>query len=132
MNKFTVAARNVLLCALVTLPLAACGGGSDADSAAVASTSADTQTSSALVEQNVGMIDRSQTDGSASAASVASNTTTAAAPKTAAATPVRTSGSGASAGTVAKVTQPVKPITTTEGVATPDWTARPRTTCPRA
>jgi hypothetical protein len=127
MNQFTLAARNVLLCALVTLPLAACGGGSDGSAAAA--TSQDTST--ALVQQNVGLIDRSQTDGSASVASVASNTTSPA-PITAAATPTSTnasnttatgsSGSTASVGTVAKTT-PVTPVpvTTTDGVATLDW-----------
>jgi hypothetical protein len=112
MTQIARAARNILLCALVTIPLAACGGGSDGSSAAAA-TSEDTST--ALVQQNVGMIDRSQTDGSAGVASVASNTTSPA-PVTAATTPTSTS-----VGTVAKVTPPVIPVTTNDGVATLDW-----------
>ena len=150
MNQFAFAARNVLLCALVTIPLAACGGGSDGSSAAVAAT-----TTSEDVQENVGMIDRSPTDGSVSAASVASNTvapapitaattpataattpaTAATTPATAATTPVNTTASGtASSGsssgssgstttatTVAKTTPVPAPTPTTYGVATLDW-----------
>jgi len=115
MNQFAVAARNVFLCALVTLPLAACGGGSDGSGTAAASTtSAD---AAALVEQNVGVIDRSQTSPAPiTAATTPTNTN---APNTPA---TGSSGSTASAGTVAKVTNPVTaPVTTTDGVATLDW-----------
>src|SRR3569833_515786 len=115
MNQFAVAARNVFLCALVTLPLAACGGGSDGcGTAAASTTSAD---AAALVEQNVGVIDRSQTSPAPiTAATTPTNTN---APNTPA---TGSSGSTASAGTVAKVTNPVTaPVTTTDGVATLDW-----------
>ena len=112
MTQFTFAARaqirNLLLCALVTLPLAACGGGSDGSSSAAAA-SADTAT--ALVSPNAGVIDRaSGVDSTASVASVASNTTS-----TVATTP--TSGTNTSS-TVAKTTTPA---TTVNGVATLDW-----------
>jgi hypothetical protein len=116
MTQITFAARNLFLCALVTLPLAACGGGSDGSSSGAVAQE---------VAPNAGMIDRSASiEDTASAASVASNTTSTA-PSTAAATPVSTtsngttsSGSTASAGTVAKTTPPV---TTVNGVATLDW-----------
>jgi hypothetical protein len=105
--------RNALLCTIATLTLAACGGGSS-DSGSAATSSADTQTTSSLVAPNVGMIDRSQgSDGSESAASVATI-----ASNTAASTPVST-GSGASVATGTKVTTPIKTI---NGVATLDWT----------
>ena len=123
MTQITFAARNLFLCALVTLALAACGGGSDGgNSAAVAQE----------VAPNAGMIDRSASiEDTASAASVASNTTSpapstaATTPGTATTTPVSTSSNGTtssgstpSAGTVAKTTPPV---TTVNGVATLDW-----------
>jgi len=116
MTQITFVARNLFLCALVTLPLAACGGGSDGSSSGAVAQE---------VAPNAGMIDRSASiEDTASAASVASNTTSTA-PSTAAATPVSTtsngttsSGSTASAGTVAKTTPPV---TTVNGVATLDW-----------
>jgi hypothetical protein len=116
MTQFTFAARNLFLSALVSLPLAACGGGSDgSSSAAVAQEAA----------PNAGMIDRSAgLEDTASAASVASNTTSTA-PSTAATTPVSTGsngstsgGSSTSAGTVAKNPPPVA---TVDGVATLDW-----------
>jgi hypothetical protein len=114
MTQFTLAARNLFLCALVTVPLAACGGGSDGSSSAAVAQ---------VVAPNAGMIDRSAgIDATASAASVASNTT-ATAPSTAATTPASgaattSSGSTPSAGTIAKTTPPVK---TVDGVATLDW-----------
>ena len=120
--------RNTLLCTIATLTLAACGGGSSGSSGAAAASSADTDTATAVVAPNVGMIDRSQgVDGSESAASVAtvaSNTTSAStAPATAATTPASGagssgSGSGVSVGTGTKVTTPIK---TVNGVATLDW-----------
>jgi hypothetical protein len=125
MNKFAVAARNVLLCALVTIPLAACGGSNG--STAATSTTANTDPATAQVQTNVGMINRSPTDGSANVASVASNTTsTATAPITTAASAPSSgssssTGSTTAAGTVAKVTVPVTPVSTTDGVATLDW-----------
>jgi len=110
MTQFTVAARNLFLCALVSLPLAACGGGSDGSSSAAA-TSADTDTAPALVSPSVGVIDRSSgVDSTPSTASVASNTTSTA-------TTAPASGTNTSS-TVAKTTTPV---TTVNGVATLDW-----------
>jgi len=121
MTQITFAARNLFLCALVTLPLAACGGASDGSSSGAVAQE---------VAPNAGMIDRSASiEDTASAASVASNTTApstaATTPSAAATTPVSTtsngttsSGSTASAGTVAKTTPPV---TTVNGVATLDW-----------
>jgi hypothetical protein len=91
MTQFTLAARNLFLCALVTVPLAACGGGSDGSSSAAVAQ---------VVAPNAGLIDRSAgIDATASAASVASNTT-------------------ATAPTTAATTTPVK---TVDGVATLDW-----------
>jgi len=123
MTQFSLATssssiRNALFGTLATLALAACGGGSSGSSSTVAS--ADTDTATALVGPNVGMIDRSQgsdtSESAASVATIASNTagTTTA---TAGTTPVST-GSGASVGTVTKVSTPIKTI---NGVATLDW-----------
>jgi hypothetical protein len=100
------AARNLLLCTLVTIPLAACGGGSSGSSTATA-TSADT--AAAPAEQNVGVIDRSP--GASSTAAVAPSTA-AVAPSTATTTPT-------SDGTIAKT--PTPPVTSINGVATLDW-----------
>jgi hypothetical protein len=66
--------RNLFLLALVTLPLAACGGGSGSSG-----------TAAAQVAPNTGLIDR--TTGVNTAASVAPATSTATAPTTVAATP---------------------------------------------
>ena len=123
MTQFALATsssiRNALFGTLATMALAACGGGSSGSSSTAAA-SADTDTATALVAPNVGMIDRSQgSDSSESAASVAtvSSNTAATTPATAATTPIST-GSGASVGTVTKVTTPIK---TVNGVATLDW-----------
>jgi hypothetical protein len=106
MTQIAFAARNLLLCALVTLPLAACGGGSDGSSSAAA----------ALVSPNAGVIDRTtDVDNTASVASVASNTTSTA-PATAATTPA--SATTTASGTVTKTAAPVK---TVNGIATLDW-----------
>jgi hypothetical protein len=110
MTQIALAARNLFLCALVTLPLAACGGGSDGSSSAAA-TSADTDTAAALVSPSVGVIDRSSgAESTPSTASVASNPTSTV--TTATTTPA--SGTNTSS-TVAKTT------TTVNGVATLDW-----------
>ena len=125
MTQFALAAqiRNVLLCTLATLTLAACGGGADSSSTA-AETASDT--ASSPVQPNVGMIDRSQgIDDSGSTSSGAGGST--AAPITAGATPPASgsgssssSGGGTTVATGSKATTPVKPITT-NGVATLDW-----------
>jgi hypothetical protein len=98
MNQLVRAARSALLCAVVTIPLAACGGGSEGSSTAAA-TAADTE--AALVDQNVGVIDRSPVASSAAPP----------APSTAATTPP--------SDTIAKTTAP--PVTSVNGVATLDW-----------
>jgi hypothetical protein len=106
--------RNVLLCTLATMTLAACGGeSSDAGSTAAVS-SADT---ASLVAPNVGMIDRSQDAGGGSA-SVATAATTPASGTGSSST--ASTGSTASSGTGTKVTTPVQ-VATTNGVATLDW-----------
>jgi len=107
--------RNVLLCTLATLTLAACGGGADSSGTAATSSESDATT----VQSNVGMIDRSQgideTQGTSSAATVGSTT----APNTAATTPASDAGTTTVvAGN--KAIAPVK-IVTTNGVATLDW-----------
>jgi hypothetical protein len=92
--------RNLLLLALVTLPLAACGDGS-----------AGSSTAAAAVAPNTGLIDRTPGGGAASVAPVASNTTSTA-PTTVAEKPPVTA------------TPPVTaapPVTTVNGVATLDW-----------
>ena len=106
--------RNVLLCTLTTLTLAACGGGADSSGTAATASESDATT----VQSNVGMIDRSQgidaTQGTSSAATVASTT----APNTA--TPPAADSSTTTVPTSTKATTPVK-IVTTNGVATLDW-----------
>jgi hypothetical protein len=116
MTQFALATsssiRNALFGTLATMALAACGGGSSGSSSTAAA-SADTDMTTALVAPNVGMIDRSQgSDSSESAAPVATVSSNTA---TAATTPAST---GASVGTVTKVTTPIK---TVNGVATLDW-----------
>jgi hypothetical protein len=143
MTQFVLAARaqirNVVLCTLATLTLAACGGEAGSSSAAAASTASDSATS--VASTSAGMIDRSQgIDATANTAAVAdtgaaSNTGAAsAAAVVASSTPPRvttttantntTPASGATSGTTttvtSKVTTPVK-TTTTNGVATLDW-----------
>ena len=111
MTQFALATsssiRNALFGTLATMALAACGGGSSGSSSTVAS--ADTDTATALVGPNVGMIDRSQgsdsSESAASVATVASDTT---------------SASGTSSTAPATVTK-VTPIQTVNGVATLDW-----------
>jgi hypothetical protein len=114
MTQFTLAARsqirNLLLCSLVSLPLAACGGGADGSSS-VAAASTDTDTVTALVSPSVGVIDRSSgVDSTASVASVASNTTSSG---------TTTPASGTN--TSSTVTKTTTPVTTVNGVATLDW-----------
>jgi hypothetical protein len=115
MTQFALATsssiRNALFGTLATMALAACGGGSSGSSSTAAA-SADTETASALVAPNVGMIDRSQGSDSGSAASVATVSSNTA---TAATTPA---SNGASVGTVTKISTPIK---TVNGVATLDW-----------
>ena len=87
--------RNLLLLALVTLPLAACGDGS-----------AGSSTAAAAVSPNTGLINRTPgVDSAASVAPVGSNTTSTA-PITVAENPPVTAA---------------PPVTTVNGVATLDW-----------
>ncbi|MBS0422721.1 MAG: fibronectin type III domain-containing protein [Proteobacteria bacterium] len=97
--------RNVLLCSLATLTLAACGGESGSGSSAAGTSSHPT---TAVVQSNTGIINRSP-----GTATVASTTP----PKTATTTPPSGSGTAVSGGTK---TTPVKPVPTS-GVATLDW-----------
>ena len=105
--------RSVVLCALVTFGLAACG----ADEGSSASTTA-AANSGSLVSPSVGLIDRSSgvTGGTGQGTATASGGTTAASGTTnpSSSTPV------ASTKPVTTTPQP-KPIST--GVATLDWTA---------
>jgi len=118
--------RNVLLCTLTTLTLAACGGESGSSSAAA--TSAESDTATALVPPNAGTIDRSQgidaTGNTSSGATPSPGGTVASttAPITAATKPASGSGTTGTTttGTGSKSTPPVKPITI-NGVATLDW-----------
>jgi hypothetical protein len=105
MTQLTRTARNLFLCALVTIPLAACGDGSG-DSSAAAATSADTL--APIAQTNVGIINRGS-----GAPAAAAPTTAAAAPTTAAATPP------APATGSTKTTAP--PVASINGVATLDW-----------
>ncbi len=112
MKQFGLAARDVFLGALVTIPLAACGVGSDGSSSGAATAGTE------VVASNGGAIDRSaSTADTSSAASVAANTT----PTTVTATPdstTNTSSTSAPSGTITKVTPPVAAL---NGVATLDW-----------
>lgn len=105
MTQFALAARsqirNVLLCTLATLTLAACGSESDSGSAAVGAASG-SDSSSALVSTSVGMIDRSQG---------AETTASTSAPAT----------SVPATSTVATNDKATTPIQTINGVATLDW-----------
>jgi hypothetical protein len=120
MTQFARAAqiRNVLLCTLATLTLAACGGESGSSSAEASASDA------VPVQPNVGMIDRSQGINETESTSAVASTS---APSTAATTPTSGSGSSGSSGagtttvaTGSKATTPVK-VATTNGVATLDW-----------
>ena len=116
MSQFALAAqiRNVLLCSLATLSLAACGG--EAGSGSAAASSADPVT--AVVQSNTGMIDRSQgIDGTSSTTTSTTTVASTTPPSTAATTPPSgsgssTGGSGTTGGTGTK---------TVNGVATLDW-----------
>ena len=118
MTQFTLAAtsqiRNVLLCTLATLTLAACGGESGSSSAAA---TADTDTTSAAGETNVGMIDRSAgidaNDGTSAAATVVSNTISN--------TVTTTVTSGSSASGMSSSGSGTTPVRTINGVAILDW-----------
>jgi hypothetical protein len=135
--------RNVVLCTLATLTLAACGGEDGSSSAAAASTASDAAASQA--SPSVGMIDRSQgidttastatvanTGGASSAATVAAvasstpsgvtTTTPVSGTTVGTTTPVSgtTSGTTTTVASSNKTTTPVK-TTTTNGVATLDW-----------
>jgi hypothetical protein len=124
--------RNVLLCALATLALAACGAEGGSSSAAAVSTTDSNDSVASLVQPNVGMIDRSEgIDDAASAhAGVITATATASASTGSTSTggasgsvPVvstTTPASGTTVGSTAKVTTPVQTAST--GVATLDWT----------
>jgi hypothetical protein len=117
MTQLAVAARsqirNVVLCTLAALTLAACGSESGSSSAAATSSASDTTAS--LVSPNAGAIDRSRSSDTTN--------TAAAVPITAAASsPASTSGSTATTkSTAPAVASTVPAQTTTTGVATLDW-----------
>jgi len=127
MTQLALAAqiRNVLLCTLATLTLAACGGESGSSSAAATSAESDTATA----QPSVGMIDRSQGINETESASSAATVTSTTAPKAAATTPVSGSGTTTGTGTTgtttvatsSKATTPPVKVVTTNGVATLDW-----------
>lgn len=138
MTQFALAAhsqiRNVLLCTLATLTLAACGGESGASSAAAPSEAAEPSTAQVAS----GMIDRSQdadtaqstfgnvaataaTGSSTTSATSASTTSTASSGTTSSSGAGSTAGTTAGSGTVASTNQSTPPVTTTDGVATLDW-----------
>jgi hypothetical protein len=114
--------RNVVLCALATLTLAACGSEDGSSGSAATSAAAGGSVSVAsLVSPNAGTIDRS----SPVTAPTSAGTTTAGTPSTAAA-----SSSGSTTTTTPATTTPaagttvastVTKTTTTTGVATLDW-----------
>jgi hypothetical protein len=93
--------RNLLLLALVTLPLAACGDGS-----------AGSSTAAAAVSPNTGLIARSPGAGSAASVAPVASGTTSTAPITVAENPPVT---------VAPPVKTAPPVTTVNGVATLDW-----------
>jgi hypothetical protein len=133
MTQFALAARaqirNIVLCTLATLTLAACGGGEDgSSSAAAASTASDATASDSTaspVSPNVGMIDRSQgVDATATTAAVA-NTGAASTGATAVTVASSTSSSSgtSSSGTVSsaaapKTTTPASGTTSGTGTTT--------------
>ena len=118
MTQFTLAAtsqiRNVLLCTLATLTLAACGGGSGSSSAAA---TAGTDTTSSAGQTNVVTIDRSAgidaNDGTSAAATVVSNTISN--------TVTTTVTSGSSASGMSSSGSGTTPVRTINGVAILDW-----------
>jgi hypothetical protein len=125
MTHFAFAAhshiRNVVLCALATLTLAACGGedGSSGSAATSAATGSDSVAS--LVSPNTGVIDRStEVAAPGSAGTAASGPQTAATtPSTPSSSSTTTPASGST--TVGSTTKGTTPVKTTTGVATLDW-----------
>jgi len=119
MTQFALAARaqirNIVLCTLATLTLAACGGGeAGSSSAAAAATTSDataSDSSASLVSSNVGMIDRSQgIDTTATTATVA-NTGAASTGATVASSTSSSSGTASSVTTTTANTTPASGTT---------------------
>jgi hypothetical protein len=120
MTQFTRAARspirNIVLCTLAALTLAACGDESGS-TAAAPSTASDT--AAGLVSPNVGFIDRSEAVGtlpSSGTGAGSGSTSTSGASSTSGTGTTTTSGTTVASG--GKVTSPVK---STTSVATLDW-----------
>jgi hypothetical protein len=123
--------RNVVMCALATLTLAACGGDDGSSSAAVASTASDSAASQ--VSPTVGLIDPSQGIDTTASTAVVANTGGASSAATVAAvasgTPSGATTTAPVSGTTGSTTTPASgttsgtttTTTTTNGVATLDW-----------
>jgi hypothetical protein len=119
MTQFTRATRspirNVVLCTLATLTLAACGD----ESGTAAAPSAASDTAAGLVSLNVGFIDRSEAVGtlpSSGTGAGSGSTSTSGTSSTSGTGTTTTSGTTVASG--GKVTSPVK---STTSVATLDW-----------
>lgn len=119
--------RNVALCALTTLTLAACGGEDESSSAAAVSRGSDSVAS--LVSPNTGMINRSTevaAPGSTGTSTSVTQTaaTTPSTPSSSSTTPSSgsTTTTPASGTTVPSTNKGTTPVKTTTGVATLDWT----------
>ena len=124
MTHFAFAARghirNVVLCSLATLTLAACG--SDGSSGAAATSAAATGSSSVatLVSPNAGVITRSSGVTTVASGTQTATTNPVTKPSSGAGSPTTTTpGSGTTVASTGNGSTPVK--TTTTGVATLDW-----------
>jgi hypothetical protein len=109
--------RNVFLCTLATLTLAACGGEDGSTSAAAVSTDS-SDAAASLIEPNAGFIDRSQGIDDSVPAGAGAGVTTATATASTGASTGSTTGSTSGSGSSSK--PPVQ--TGSAGVATLDWT----------
>jgi hypothetical protein len=135
MTNFSLAAgshiRNVVLCSVVTLGLAACGGASDGSSSTA---TASTDSVQSLVSPNVGYIDRSAADttqsttpasstAGASNTAVPSSTSSKVVATTAPSTSSPTTSTPATGTTVASNSKSTTPVRTSNatGNATLDW-----------
>jgi hypothetical protein len=108
--------RNVVLCALATLTLAACGSGGGSSGSAATSAAAGSDSVASLVSPNTGTIDRS----SQVTAPTSTGTATAGTPSTATASSSGSTTTTTPAAGTTVASTPVK-TTTTTGVATLDW-----------
>jgi hypothetical protein len=120
--------RNVVLCTLATLTLAACGG-EDGSSGSAATSAAGSSSVATLVTPNAGVINRTSgvttptggttaAAGTQTAATTSGTTSSSSTASSSGSTTTTTSGSGSTVASTDKGTTPVK---TTTGVATLDW-----------